>query len=208
VNGFEVRFEERRRATDDVLNAAPRTKLKLVAVNKAVVLQSVAAALLEAGPDAWLVSDADGTIVLANAQAEALFGYPGGELLGKPLETVLTVLPTHPQKDPVEVARSQVSTPLGTMTVAVVRGGAARLEASLRSAEAQLRDRFERASEGIVIGDLDGRFLDANPAYCAMLGFTREELLAKKVIELVPEEDVAHFAAYRERPSSPTRSST
>jgi PAS domain S-box-containing protein len=174
-----------------------------VAANTAVALQSVTAALLDAGPDAWLVSDADGTIVLANAQAKALFGYPDGELLGKILESVLTGPPTHPLKGPVEVARSQVSTPLGTMTVAVVRGNSARLEAALRSAEAQLRDRFERASEGIVIADLDGRFLDANPAYCAMLGFTREELLAKRVIELVPEEDVPYFAAYRARLLAP-----
>jgi len=42
--------------------------------------------LLEAAPDAILVVDQAGQIVLANSQAEGMFGYRREELLGKPVE--------------------------------------------------------------------------------------------------------------------------
>jgi PAS domain S-box-containing protein len=45
----------------------------------------VFAALLEAAPGAIVCVAADGRVVLANAQAERLFGYEGGELIGQPI---------------------------------------------------------------------------------------------------------------------------
>ena len=45
--------------------------------------------ILEAAPDAILISDHKGLIRLANPQAERLFGYQPGELLGQPLNAVL-----------------------------------------------------------------------------------------------------------------------
>jgi PAS domain S-box-containing protein len=45
----------------------------------------VFAALLEAAPGAIVCIAADGRVVLANAQAERLFGYEGGELIGQPM---------------------------------------------------------------------------------------------------------------------------
>ena len=48
--------------------------------------EGLAFALVEAAPDALIVVDAGGTIALVNAQAEALFGYPRSELIGKPVE--------------------------------------------------------------------------------------------------------------------------
>ena len=46
-------------------------------------------ALLESLPDAMVIIDPSGTIVLANTQAERLFGYVPGELLGKPEDTLM-----------------------------------------------------------------------------------------------------------------------
>src|SRR5829696_4376107 len=45
--------------------------------------------LLEAAPDAMVVIDERGSIVLANAQTEMLFGYSREELLGQPIEMLV-----------------------------------------------------------------------------------------------------------------------
>ncbi len=46
-------------------------------------------ALLESAPDAMVIVDHDGRIVLLNAQAERLFGYPRAELLGEVVEKLV-----------------------------------------------------------------------------------------------------------------------
>ena len=46
-------------------------------------------ALLEATPDAMVCIAADGRIALVNAQAERLFGYERGELIGQPVEILV-----------------------------------------------------------------------------------------------------------------------
>jgi PAS domain S-box-containing protein len=45
--------------------------------------------LLEAAPDAMVCVDSGGQIVLVNAQAERLFGYPREELAGQPVEILV-----------------------------------------------------------------------------------------------------------------------
>ncbi len=54
--------------------------------------------LLDAAPDAILVTDTNGLIVLANAQVERLFGYTRDELLGQTVELLLpdAVRALHP----------------------------------------------------------------------------------------------------------------
>jgi protein-histidine pros-kinase len=45
--------------------------------------------LLESAPDAMVIADRDGRIVLLNDQAERLFGYARAELLGQPIELLI-----------------------------------------------------------------------------------------------------------------------
>jgi len=46
-------------------------------------------ALLESAPDAMVIADARGRIVLVNAQTEQLFGYTRADLLGNPVELLV-----------------------------------------------------------------------------------------------------------------------
>jgi len=45
--------------------------------------------LVESAPDAMVVVDTKGRIVLVNRQTEVLFGYAREELLGQPVETLV-----------------------------------------------------------------------------------------------------------------------
>ena len=59
-------------------------------------LEARASALIETAPDAVVVVDASGRVVLVNAQTEALFGYARDELLGAPIELLV---PAHARGD-------------------------------------------------------------------------------------------------------------
>ena len=48
---------------------------------------------------------------------------------------------------------------------------------ALYEAEHLYRQHFNQSINGIIIGTIDGRTIDANPAACKILGYTREELM-------------------------------
>jgi len=64
--------------------------------------------------------------------------------------------------------------------------------------EARHRELIELASEAFFLADLDGRFTDVNQGACRMLGYSREELLAKKISDIIPPEDLRRLAKVRD----------
>jgi PAS domain S-box-containing protein len=66
-----------------------------------------------------------------------------------------------------------------------------RAEERLRESEARFRAIVEGAQDGIVMVDAESRrFVDANPTFGAMLGYTRAELLALGVADIHPAADL------------------
>lgn len=62
-------------------------------------------------------------------------------------------------------------------------------EEEIQRSEERYRSLIEQASDGILITDDAGRFLEINPRGTELLGFSREELMAMRLPDLIPEED-------------------
>ncbi len=60
----------------------------------------------------------------------------------------------------------------------------------LRLSEARFRGMFDAAAAGIAVSTPDGRYLEANAAYCRMLGYTEGELRAGDFASLTHPEDL------------------
>jgi PAS domain S-box-containing protein len=59
--------------------------------------------------------------------------------------------------------------------------------------EQRYRLLFERATDGIWLADEQGRFVDANPAACRMLGYSHAEHVTLAVDDLIRPEDAARL---------------
>lgn len=178
--------------------------------------------LLEAAPDATVVIDQSGTIVLVNAQAEKAFGYPRDELLGRPVEILVPadlhelhrdhrhgyVAEPHVRamgsgldlkarrKDgsefPVEISLSPLETDEGLLVTASVR------DVSNKRREARLfRGLLEAAPDAMVIVDSTGTIMLVNAQVERRFGYERDELIGQSVEILVPERFAGMHVAFR-----------
>jgi diguanylate cyclase (GGDEF)-like protein/PAS domain S-box-containing protein len=171
-------------------------------------------ALLEAAPDAIIVVNQSGAIVLVNAQAEALFGYRRDELIGQrgeilvsehfrgqhseqhsrflaaPLErpTVAGLELFGLRKDgsefPVEIRLSPLDTKQGMWVSSAIRDISAR-----RRTEEDLRRlaSIVASSDDAIIGKtLEGIITSWNAGAERIYGYSAEEVIGKSVNMLVP----------------------
>ena len=64
-----------------------------------------------------------------------------------------------------------------------------RTEAKVEENNQRFRRIFEQAATGVAITDLQGRYLEANRAYCEMLGYSEEELQQHDLLSLTHPDD-------------------
>ncbi len=177
---------------------------------------------LEVAPDAMLIVDKQGHIMVVNAHAEALFGYAQDELMGAPIEMLVPEryraphlrhradYVAHPEvrpmgagrellglrKDgtevPVEISLSPVDLEGDTFTVAAVRDITARSRA-----DAKFRGLLEFAPDAILIVDRSGSIVLVNAQTERLFGYSRDELLGQKVEVLVPQRYRAVHEGHR-----------
>ncbi len=105
---------------------------------------------------------------------------------------------------PVEISLSPLQTGEGPQALAIVRDVTDRrhTEERLRKSEARYRLMFENSIDGILVTIPDGRILDANPSACAILGLTREQVIAKGRSGIVDSADQSLPAILEERSRS------
>ena len=167
--------------------------------------------LLESTPDGIIMANSTGRIVLANTQAERLFGYPAGELRGQLIEKLLPerFRPGHVghrahyfgqprtrtmgaglelyglRKDlvefPVEISLSPINTDEGNFVMSAIRDISDR-----KKAEQKFRGLLESAPDAIVIVNRQGEIVLVNSQTENLFGYPRQELLGKKIEVLIP----------------------
>lgn len=178
--------------------------------------------LLESAPDAVVLIDSDGRLLLVNRQAERLFGYTRDELIGQLVEVLVPeqfrkVHAVHRdsyfaepkvremgaglelagrRKDgtqfPIEISLSPIRTHKGMLVTAAIRDATER-----RRANEMFRALLESAPDAMVIIDESGVIRLANAQAQSMFGYQREALVGKRVEVLIPERLRAQHAAHR-----------
>ena len=196
----------------------PLTERRRTRVPRPVSDDIEASTMVDSSPDGMLLTDGDGTMLLVNAQIEAIFGYDRLELIGRPVEILLPEnsrdlhvmhrerYRLHPtvrtmggglellgrRKDgssfPVEVSLSPATDVGPLRTVATVRDISARVAAEAY-AQAVLHTMDATRDAVFMFSPGTLQFTYVNQGAMHQLGFSRDELMGMTPLEVMPEYD-------------------
>jgi PAS domain S-box-containing protein len=178
--------------------------------------------LMEAAPDAMIISDQNGNIVLVNKQTEKVFGYTREELIGQKVEILVpanfhgkhemhrSMYSADPKirsmgaglelfaqrKDgtqfPVEISLSPLQMESETLISASVRDITDR-----KKAEDKFRSLLDAAPDATVIVNETGTIQMVNHQTENLFGYSRGELIGQMVELLIPSELKAKHVRHR-----------
>jgi PAS domain S-box-containing protein len=172
--------------------------------------------LLDAAPDAMVVADQDGKIVLVNTQTERQFGYQREEILGRDVEELIP----GPLRDhhrlhrknffaephvrpmgaglelfgvrkgggefPVEVSLSPAQTTAGVLVTSAIRDITERKLAE--GNRFKLAAIVESSDDAIISKNLDAVIVSWNAAAEQIFGYTEQEAVGQPITILIPSE--------------------
>ncbi len=185
------------------------------------------AAIIEHSNDAIYSRTLDGTILSWNAGAEKMFGRTAVEVIGKHIaSTVSPTRPPELLENNARLLRGEVIahqsdriTRDGRVidvwsSISPIRDGAGKItgasvilqditalkqaQAAAKESEARFRITFEQAEVGMVLADLDRRFMAVNRKFAEMTGYSRQELQGMSAHDIGYPEDAAATDAQRQ----------
>jgi len=179
-------------------------------------------AIFNAAADSMVLRDADFRVVDVNPAYEAMSGRRREDVIGtdkltmSPLALNEHVRGLHQRalagEKVVFEARARRKSgerfDIETRGVPILRQGRPHVlyigrdisdEKAMRASEAQYRAIFNAAADALVLRDAEFRIVDVNPAYVALSGYTREEVIGKQHVVANPPETEARIRALHER---------
>jgi PAS domain S-box-containing protein len=73
-----------------------------------------------------------------------------------------------------------------------------RAQTALEESRARTRELVEQAPDGVFVADLEGRYMDVNGVGCRMLGYARDEIVGKTIVDLIAPDETERLGQSKE----------